>query len=145
MQLFALLTKNKQNHLQQFTIWHQVFLAEWRQKQRVQSSSLVQNKASKMQNNWTNSIKVHSQEWAFYLLFLYIDNGWWRVYNIVIIKWRDTMSKRIISIVAIVALVAILGVCLIACNEETYWKRLYFLEKLLLIWKNHVKTLAKRF
>ena len=34
------------------------------------------------------------------------------------------MSKRIISIVAIVALVAILGVCLIACNEETYAKRL---------------------
>ena len=34
------------------------------------------------------------------------------------------MSKRIISIVAIVALVAILGVCLIACNADTYEKRL---------------------
>ena len=34
------------------------------------------------------------------------------------------MSKKIISIVAIIALVAILGVCLVACNADTYAKRL---------------------
>jgi len=34
------------------------------------------------------------------------------------------MNKKIVSIIAIIALVAILGVCLVACNEETYVKRL---------------------
>ena len=34
------------------------------------------------------------------------------------------MNKKVISIIAIIALVAILGVCLVACNAETYAKRL---------------------
>jgi hypothetical protein len=34
------------------------------------------------------------------------------------------MNKKVISIVAIIALVAILSVCLIACNADTYAKRL---------------------
>ena len=34
------------------------------------------------------------------------------------------MNKKVISIIAIIALVAILGVCLVACNADTYAKRL---------------------
>ncbi|MBR7162688.1 MAG: hypothetical protein IKD35_01810 [Clostridia bacterium] len=34
------------------------------------------------------------------------------------------MNKKVISIIAIIALVAVLGVCLIACNADTYAKRL---------------------
>lgn len=34
------------------------------------------------------------------------------------------MNKKVISIVAIIALVAILGVCLVACNADSYAKKL---------------------
>lgn len=34
------------------------------------------------------------------------------------------MKKKIIAVVAVVALVAILGVCLVACNADTYKERL---------------------
>lgn len=34
------------------------------------------------------------------------------------------MSKKIITIVAIIALVAILAVCLVACNAQSYTKKL---------------------
>ncbi len=34
------------------------------------------------------------------------------------------MNKKIIAIVAVIALVAILGVCLVACNSESYSKKL---------------------
>lgn len=34
------------------------------------------------------------------------------------------MNKKVISIVAMIALVAVLGVCLVACNENTYAARL---------------------
>ena len=34
------------------------------------------------------------------------------------------MSKKVISIVALIALVAILGVCLMACNADSYAKKL---------------------
>lgn len=34
------------------------------------------------------------------------------------------MNKKVISIVAIIALVAILGVCLVACNADSYVKKL---------------------
>lgn len=43
------------------------------------------------------------------------------------------MNKKVISIVAIIALVAILGVCLVACNADSYAKKLekagYIVEK----------------
>jgi hypothetical protein len=43
------------------------------------------------------------------------------------------MNKKVISIVAIIALVAILGVCLVACNADSYAKKLekagYVVEK----------------
>ena len=43
------------------------------------------------------------------------------------------MNKKVISIVAIIALVAILGVCLVACNADSYAKKLekagYMVEK----------------
>lgn len=34
------------------------------------------------------------------------------------------MSKKVISIIAIIALVAVLGVCLVACNADSYTKKL---------------------
>ena len=34
------------------------------------------------------------------------------------------MSKKVISIVAIIALVAIIGVCLVACNADSYASKL---------------------
>lgn len=34
------------------------------------------------------------------------------------------MNKKVISIVAIIALVAILGVCLVACNADSFAKKL---------------------
>jgi hypothetical protein len=34
------------------------------------------------------------------------------------------MNKKVISIVAIVCLVAILGICLVACNADSYVKKL---------------------
>ncbi len=34
------------------------------------------------------------------------------------------MKKKIIALVAIVALVAVLGICLVACNQADYQKRL---------------------
>ena len=34
------------------------------------------------------------------------------------------MNKKVISIVAIIVLVAILGVCLVACNADSYAKKL---------------------
>ena len=34
------------------------------------------------------------------------------------------MNKKVISIVAIIALVAIIGVCLVACNADSYAKKL---------------------
>lgn len=34
------------------------------------------------------------------------------------------MSKKVMAIVAVIALVAILGVCLVACNAESYEKKL---------------------
>ena len=34
------------------------------------------------------------------------------------------MNKKVISIVALIALVAILGVCLVACNADSYAKKL---------------------
>lgn len=34
------------------------------------------------------------------------------------------MNKKVISIVALIALVAILGVCLMACNADSYAKKL---------------------
>ena len=44
------------------------------------------------------------------------------------------MNKKVISIVAIIALVAILGVCLVACNADSYAKKLegkgYTVEKM---------------
>ena len=44
------------------------------------------------------------------------------------------MNKKVISIVAIIALVAILGVCLVACNADSYAKKLqgkgYAVEKM---------------
>lgn len=37
---------------------------------------------------------------------------------------ETNMKKKIIAVVAIVALVAILGVCLVACNADSYKKKL---------------------
>ncbi len=34
------------------------------------------------------------------------------------------MNKKVLAIVAVIALVAILGVCLVACNAESYEKKL---------------------
>ncbi|HAT83434.1 MAG TPA: hypothetical protein DE061_01030 [Clostridiales bacterium] len=34
------------------------------------------------------------------------------------------MSKKVMAVVAVVALVAILGICLVACNAESYEKKL---------------------
>ena len=34
------------------------------------------------------------------------------------------MNKKIMAIVAVIALVAILGICLVACNAESYEKKL---------------------
>ncbi|MEG2274656.1 MAG: hypothetical protein RSC44_04915, partial [Clostridia bacterium] len=33
-------------------------------------------------------------------------------------------KKKIISIIAIIALVAVLGICLVACNADSYGKKL---------------------
>ena len=38
------------------------------------------------------------------------------------------MNKKVVSIVAIIALVAILGVCLVACNEDSNEKKLEGIE-----------------
>ena len=37
---------------------------------------------------------------------------------------KASVSKKIVAIVALVALVSILAVCLVACNQEDYMKRL---------------------
>lgn len=34
------------------------------------------------------------------------------------------MSKKVMAVVAVVALIAILGICLVACNAESYEKKL---------------------
>ena len=34
------------------------------------------------------------------------------------------MNKKVISIIAIVCIVAILGICLVACNADSYAKKL---------------------
>ena len=34
------------------------------------------------------------------------------------------MNKKVMAIVAVIALVAILGICLVACNAESYEKKL---------------------